>query len=216
MRTTTKSLVVTAVVSLATLTAACGSSGSEGAVSGDASSTKPGGEAVNPAADLVGAGCADYTKAVPDGAGSIDGMAKDLVVTAASNNPMLKTFTKAVSGQVNADVDLVDLLDGGEYTVFAPVDDAFAKLPAGTLDTLAEEAGGTTLSGLLTHHVIPKRIAPADLDGTFTTLDGVDLTITGSGDDIRVGDRASVICGGVQTANATVYLVDTVLVPPAA
>jgi uncharacterized surface protein with fasciclin (FAS1) repeats len=216
MRTITKTLVITAVVSLATLTAACGSSDSEGTASGDASSTKTDGEAVSPAADLVGAGCADYTKAVPDGAGSIDGMAKAPVVTAASNNPLLKTLTKAVSGQVSSDVDLVDLLNGGEYTVFAPVDDAFAKLPAGTLDTLAKEAGGTTLSGILMHHVIPKRIAPADLDGTFTTLDGGDLTITGSGDDIRVGDRAAVICGGVQTANATVYLVDTVLMPPAA
>ena len=220
MRTTTKSFAVTAVASLAMFTAACGSSDSEGdaaAPSDDtATSAAPSEDAADPAADLVGAGCAEYAKAVPDGAGSVSGMSQDPVATAASNNPLLKTLTKAVSGQVNPDVDLVDTLNGGEFTVFAPVDDAFGKIPADTIDTLAKEAGGKTLSSILTYHVIPERIAPADIDGTFKTVNGADLTITGSGDDIKVGDQAAVICGGVQTANATVYLIDTVLMPPAA
>jgi uncharacterized surface protein with fasciclin (FAS1) repeats len=218
MRTTTKSFAVAAVASLALFTAACGSSDSDGdaaAPSGDtATSAAPSSDA-DPAADLVGPGCADYAKAVPDGAGSVSGMAQDPVATAASNNPLLKTLTAAVSGKVNPDVDLVDTLNGGEFTVFAPVDDAFAKIPADTIDTLSKEAGGKTLSSILTYHVIPERIAPADIDGTFKTVNGADLTITGSGDDIKVGDQAAVICGGVQTANATVYLIDTVLMPPA-
>ena len=222
MRTTTKSFAVAAVASLALFTAACGSSDSEGDASAPsddtATSAAPSEDssAADPAADLVGPGCADYAKAVPDGKGSVSGMSQDPVATAASNNPLLTTLVKAVSGQVNPDVDLVDTLNGGEFTVFAPVDDAFAKIPADTIDTLAKEAGGTTLSSILTYHVIPERIAPADIDGTFKTVNGADLTITGSGDDIKVGDQASVICGGVQTANATVYLIDTVLMPPAA
>ena len=220
MRTTTKSFAVAAVASLALFTAACGSSDSEGssaAPSDEATSAAPSDDssAADPAADLVGPGCADYAKAVPDGKGSVSGMSQDPVATAASNNPLLTTLVKAVSGQVNPSVDLVDTLNGGEFTVFAPVDDAFAKIPAATIDTLAKEAGGTTLSSILTYHVIPERIAPADIDGTFKTVNGADLTITGSGDDIKVGDQAAVICGGVQTANATVYLIDTVLSPPA-
>jgi len=220
MRTHTKSFAVAAVASLALFTAACGSSDSEGdaaAPSDEATSASPSADSsdADPAADLVGPGCADYAKAVPDGAGSVSGMSQDPVATAASNNPLLTTLVKAVSGQINPDVDLVDTLNGGEFTVFAPVDDAFAKIPADTIDTLAKEAGGTTLSSILTYHVIPERIAPADIDGTFKTVNGADLTITGSGDDIKVGDQAAVICGGVQTANATVYLIDTVLMPPA-
>jgi uncharacterized surface protein with fasciclin (FAS1) repeats len=222
MRTTTKSFAVAAVASMALFTAACGSSDSEGGAAAPADDTATSAApsedagAADPAADLVGAGCSDYAKAVPDGAGSVSGMAQDPVATAASNNPLLTTLVKAVSGQVNPDVDLVDTLNGGEFTVFAPVDDAFAKIPADTIDTLAKEAGGTTLSSILTYHVIPERIAPADIDGTFETVNGAELTITGSGDDIKVGDQAAVICGGVQTANATVYLIDTVLMPPAA
>ena len=82
-------------------------------------------------AGLVGPGCADYAKAVPDGAGSVSGMSQDPVATAASNNPLLKTLVQAVSGQLNPDVNLVDTLNGDEFTVFAPVDDAFAKLDPG-------------------------------------------------------------------------------------
>ena len=84
----------------------------------------------------VGPGCADYAKAVPSGAGSVDGMAQDPVAVAASNNPLLKTLVAAVSGKLNPKVNLVDTLDGGEFTVFAPVDSAFAKVPAATLAKL--------------------------------------------------------------------------------
>ncbi|SMH29918.1 Uncaracterized surface protein containing fasciclin (FAS1) repeats [Rathayibacter oskolensis] len=169
---------------------------------------------MDPAANLVGPGCASYAETVPDGAGSVAGMALDPVATAASNNPLLTTLTSAVSGQLNPDVDLVDTLNGSEFTVFAPVDDAFAKLDAATLATLQTPEGAETLSSILTYHVVPGQIAPDDIDGTHTTVQGGDVTVTGSGDDIKVND-ASVICGGVQTANATVYLIDTVLTPPA-
>jgi uncharacterized surface protein with fasciclin (FAS1) repeats len=213
MRTTrSKTLAVAAVALLSLSTAACGSDSDGGdAKASDTSTTDTKADA---GADLVGPGCADYAKAVPDGAGSVDGMAQDPVATAASNNPLLKTLVAAVSGQLNPKVDLVDTLNGGEFTVFAPVDDAFAKLPADTVKTLGTAAGAKTLESVLTYHVVPGQIAPADIDGTLKTVNGADLKVTGSGDDIRVGDQAGVICGGVKTANATVYLIDTVLMPP--
>lgn len=215
MRTTkSKSLAIAAIASLSLFTAACGSSSDDSKASDPATTDATPMDDV--AADLVGPGCADYAKAVPDGKGSVSGMSQDPVATAASNNPLLKTLVAAVSGKLNAKVNLVDTLNGADFTVFAPVDSAFAKLPAATVKTLGSPAGADTLSSILTYHVIPGKILPKDIDGTFKTVNGADLTVKGSGDDISVGDGgAKVICGGVKTANATVYLIDTVLSPPA-
>lgn len=167
---------------------------------------------MDPAANLVGPGCADYAEAVPDGDGSIEGMSADPVAVAASNNPLLTTLVAAVSGGLNPDVDLVDTLNGDEFTVFAPVDDAFAQIDAATIETLKTDSA--LLSSILTYHVVPGQIEPADIAGMHTTVNGADLEVTGSGDALMV-NGANVICGGVQTANATVYLIDSVLLPPA-
>ncbi|WP_223622075.1 fasciclin domain-containing protein [Microbacterium sp. EST19A] len=175
-------------------------------------SAAPSEEAMDPAANLVGSGCAAYAEAVPDGAGSVEGMSKDPVAVAASNNPLLKTLVAAVSGQLNPDVDLVDTLNGDEFTVFAPVDDAFAKIDPATIETLKTDSA--LLSSILTYHVVPGQIAPDEIVGTHPTVQGADLEVTGSGDDLMVNGTSTVICGGVQTANATVYLIDTVLMPP--
>lgn len=165
----------------------------------------------DPAAGLVGPGCAAYAQQVPAGPGSVAGMAVDPVATAASNNPMLTTLTKAVSGQLNPQVNLVDTLNGGQFTVFAPTDEAFAKIDPATLERLATDT--PLLTSILTYHVVPGQ-APADkVVGTHTTAQGADVTVTGQGNDLKVND-ASVVCGGVRTANATVYLIDTVLMPP--
>lgn len=172
--------------------------------------TPTGMEMPDPAADLVGPGCAAYAEAVPDGAGSIVGMAADPVAVAASNNPLLTTLVAAVSGGVNADVDLVDTLNGGEFTVFAPVDEAFAAVDADTMAAL--QADAELLTSILTYHVIDGQILPGDLPGEQTTLNGATVTVAGSGDALTV-NGANVICGGVHTANATVYLIDAVLVP---
>ena len=217
MRTTTKSraLAITAVASLSLFTAACGSSDDSSSSDKSSAESSSSSDSMDAGSDLVGPGCADYAKQVPDGAGSVEGMAQDPVATAASNNPLLKTLVQAVSGQLNPDVDLVDTLNGGEFTVFAPVDDAFAKLPADTVATLKTPEGAKTLESVLTYHVIPGQIAPDEIDGTHKTVNGADLEVTGSGDDIKVNGNAAVICGGVKTANATVYLIDSVLMPPA-
>ena len=189
-----------------------GSTTDESAMPSMSASPSMSSSAMDPAANLVGPGCADYAAAVPSGSGSVAGMAADPVATAASNNPLLKTLTASVSGQLNPDVNLVDTLNGSEFTVFAPVDDAFAKIPAATIDGLKTDSA--TLTKILTYHVVPGQIAPDAIDGTHTTVEVQDVTVSGSGDSIKVND-ANVICGGVQTANATVYLIDSVLMPPA-
>lgn len=163
-------------------------------------------------ASMVGTGCAGYAKQVPTGPGSVAGMAQDPVAVAASNNPMLTTLTSAVAGKLNPQVNLVDTLDGGEFTVFAPTDAAFAKLPPSTVDGLKTDSAG--LTNILTYHVVPGQLSPAAVDGTHKTAQGQSLTVTGSGNDMKV-NGASVVCGGVHTANATVYMIDTVLTPPA-
>ena len=175
-------------------------------------SSAPAPATMDPAANLVGPGCEGYATAVPTGAGSIQGMSQDPVAVAASNNPLLTTLVAAVSGQLNPDVDLVDTLNGDEFTVFAPVDEAFAKIDAATIEALGTDS--ETLSAILTYHVLPGQIEPADIAGTHTTVQGAQLSVTGSGESWKVND-ANVICGGVQTGNATVYLIDTVLLPPA-
>ncbi|MDR6437782.1 putative surface protein with fasciclin (FAS1) repeats [Paenarthrobacter nicotinovorans] len=166
--------------------------------------------AMDPAANLVGPGCAGYAAQVPDGAGSVTGMAKDPVAVAASNNPLLKTLTAAVSGKLNPKVDLVSTLNGSEFTVFAPVDDAFAKIDPATIETLKTD--DALLSKILTYHVIPGQLTPDQIVGTHKTVQGGEVTVAGTKDALTV-DGANVICGGVQTANATVYLVDSVLMP---
>ncbi|HET6856681.1 MAG TPA: fasciclin domain-containing protein [Streptomyces sp.] len=143
-----------------------------------------------------------------DGAGSFDGMAKDPVATAASNNPELSTLVTAVKK-----AGLVDTLNNAEnITVFAPTNAAFAKIPKADLDkVLADKA---TLTKILTYHVVGEKLAPKQLEkGTYPTLQKSTLTTAGSGESYTVNDTSKVVCGNVPTANATVYIVDTVLMP---
>ncbi|WP_030677302.1 fasciclin domain-containing protein [Streptomyces sp. NRRL B-1347] len=143
-----------------------------------------------------------------DGAGSFDGMAKDPVATAASHNPALSTLVTAVKK-----AGLVDTLNNAEnITVFAPTNDAFAKIPKKDLDKVLSDKA--QLTGLLTYHVVGQRLTPADLeDGSFATLEKSKLSTSGSGESYKVNDSADVVCGNVKTANAHVYLIDTVLMP---
>jgi uncharacterized surface protein with fasciclin (FAS1) repeats len=153
-----------------------------------------------------GAACS----AVPaDGAGSFEGMAADPVATAASNNPALSTLVTAVTA-----AGLGDTLNTTEdITVFAPTNDAFAAVPTETLDAAMADPTGL-LTQVLTYHVVPGRLAPDALAGTHTTLQGADLEVAGTGEDFTINGTAVVVCGNVQTANATVYIIDGVLLPP--
>ncbi|MEV5970187.1 fasciclin domain-containing protein [Streptomyces sp. NPDC051921] len=152
-----------------------------------------------------GPACAGVPK---EGAGSFDGMAKDPVATAASNNPALSTLVTAVK-----QAGLVDTLNNAEnITVFAPTNDAFAKIPKADLDkVLADKA---TLTKILTYHVVGQKLTPKQLEnGSFETLQKGMITTTGSGESYKVNDTANVVCGNVKTANANVYIIDTVLMP---
>jgi uncharacterized surface protein with fasciclin (FAS1) repeats len=157
------------------------------------------------AAQTFGPACAATPE---DGPGSFDGMAMDPVATAASNNEALTTLVSAVDA-----AGLVDTLnDADGITVFAPVNDAFAAIPEEDLNAVL--ADQDMLTGILTYHVVGERISPDQLaEGTFETLQGGTVTTAGSGESFTVNNEAAVVCGNVQTANATVYLIDTVLMP---
>ncbi|WP_030267006.1 fasciclin domain-containing protein [Streptomyces sp. NRRL B-24484] len=205
--------VLLAVGSLALGLGGCSSSGSDYSAGADSAATamqSPDGQV--PAAQAAPAGGAQPFGAacasVPSqGAGSFAGMAQDPVATAASNNPALSTLVAAVTK-----AGLVDTLNSAQnITVFAPTNDAFAKIPKADLDAvLADKA---KLTKILTYHVVPERLAPAALPGEHKTLEGGKVRATGSGEDFTVNGKAKVVCGNVRTANATVHIVDTVLMP---
>jgi uncharacterized surface protein with fasciclin (FAS1) repeats len=162
--------------------------------------------------DPVGAGAGTFgpgCSAIPtSGDGSFGTMATRPVATAAAGDPLLRTLAAALT-----ETGLARTMDAAAgLTVLAPTDDAFAKLPSQTLDeVLADRA---LLTRLLRHHVIRGRLAPDQLAGRHTTLAGDTLEVAGSGEDFTVtGNDAHVLCGNIPTANATVYLIDTVLVP---
>lgn len=152
-----------------------------------------------------GPACSSVPKS---GAGSFDGMAKDPVATAASNNPELSTLVTAVKK-----AGLVDTLNNAkDITVFAPTNDAFAKIPKADLDKVLNDKA--QLTKILTYHVVGKKVTPQQLEnGSFETLEKSKLTTAGSGTEYKVNDTSNVVCGNVPTANATVYIVDTVLMP---
>ena len=163
-------------------------------------------------AHLVGPGCAAYAQQVPTGPGSVGELAKVPVATAAANSPVLSTLAAALSGGLNPQVNLVNTLNGGQFTVFAPTNDAFAKIDAATLDKLKTDSA--LLTSILTYHVVAGQVGPDQVVGTHKTVQGANVTVSGMGDHLTV-NNANVVCGGIPTTNATVYLIDTVLLPPA-
>ncbi|WNV75344.1 fasciclin domain-containing protein [Geodermatophilus sp. DSM 44513] len=220
----TRTALLTAASALALTMTACGAeeaasdaAGSAGsaassAAGGGSSSSAPSSSAMPVSEEPFGEGCS----AVPaDGEGSFQGMTDDPVATAASNNPALSTLVQAVTA-----ANLGDTLNTtDDITVIAPANPAFEALPAGTLETVL--ADNAQLTAILTHHVLQGRLSPDQLAGEQTDINGDPVTITGSGEMFTIegtvtGTPASVICGNVQTANATVYIVDQVLAPPAA
>jgi uncharacterized surface protein with fasciclin (FAS1) repeats len=149
--------------------------------------------------------------AVPaDGEGSFTGMADDPAATAASNNPELTTLVQAVSA-----AGLVDTLNGeGPFTIFAPVNSAFAAIPAADLNAVL--ADKEMLTSILTLHVVgDEQLDAAMLEesSSVTTLNGETISVATDGDVITLDGTAKVVCGNIKTANATVYLIDTVMMP---
>jgi uncharacterized surface protein with fasciclin (FAS1) repeats len=115
---------------------------------------------------------------------------------------------------------LVDTLEGkGPFTVFAPTNAAFAKLPAGTVDTLVKPENKATLTKILTYHVVPGKLEASDLtDGKkLKTVQGEELTIRRSGDTVMIidakGGSSTVTIPDVNQSNGVIHVVDTVLMP---
>lgn len=211
LRTRTLGLAALALTASMSLTA-CGSgngtSASDGATSTSDSpspSESPSPSASDsPVADgPFGPACAQVPTS---GQGSVQGMADDPVATAASNNPLLTTLVKAVT-----QAGLVDTLNSADgITVFAPTNEAFAKIPMKDLNALL--ANKKALTQVLTHHVVGGRLGPDQVAGTLDTLNKDTITVEGSGENFTA-EGANVVCGNVQTANATVYLIDSVMMP---
>jgi transforming growth factor-beta-induced protein len=210
--------LATAVAALAALTlvgAACGGDDDDSAATPAAATAPSSPMTAAPDAQSAvmlepsGSACG----AVPtDGEGSFEGMADDPAATAASNNPQLTTLVAAVQA-----AGLVDTLNGaGPFTIFAPVNGAFEKIPTADLDAVL--ANTDLLTSILTYHVVAGQMSSADLAtaGMVTTVNGADVTVAKQGDQLVLnGGAATVVCQDVPTANATVYLIDSVLMPPA-
>ncbi len=207
--------IVTAVFALSLGLAACGDDDDSGSdANHDTSSSAPadnsGAEGADPAAQTFGDGCS----LIPtSGDGSFTGMVQDPVGTAASTNPLLKTLTAAV-GAVEG---LGDTLNSAEaLTVFAPADPAFAEIPMadlnGLLEGAAQDGMESDLATVLTYHVVAGQLDPASVVGEQESLQGGTLNVEGDESGMTV-NGANVLCGNIPTANATVYVIDTVLTP---
>jgi uncharacterized surface protein with fasciclin (FAS1) repeats len=206
-----KLTAVAAAVAFSASLAACGGSddsGSDGAAAAPTMTTAaapPSSAATMDSMVNFGPGCS-AVPTDPSDKGSFQSMSQVPVATAASGNPLLSTLVSAVK-----QAGLVDSLNSADgITVFAPTNDAFKKIPETTLKKVL--ADKKTLTSILTYHVVKGKLTPADIAGPHATLQGGEVTVTGSGDSWKVND-ASVVCGNVQTANANVYIIDTVLMP---
>jgi uncharacterized surface protein with fasciclin (FAS1) repeats len=201
-------LAVTSMLAgaLALTAAACGSSSPRTAAASGASvsSTHHPMASHSAAATTFGSDCG----MVPaTGMGSLHGMSMDPVVTAASHNPLLTTLAADVKT-----AGLTGALDSMHaVTVFAPEDTAFGKLPASEMTMMHSTA---ELAKILKYHVVSGRVTPAELAHgmTLTTLEGDTLKASKMGAVYEV-NNADVICGNIQTANATVYIINKVLIP---
>ncbi len=193
---------------------ACGSdSNDSSSSSGGSSATTMMDSSTTMMASLTSANFGPGCAAVPtSGAGSFDMMAEEPAATAASGNPALSTLVSAVTA-----AGLGDTLNGeGPFTIFAPTNDAFAKIPAATLSSVLADPSGA-LTKILTYHVIAGQSLNAEQladAGTEKTVEGSEVTIAKAGDTIEINGTSAVVCGNVKVGNGTVQIIDTVLMPP--
>lgn len=197
-------VAVTGIIAgaLALTAAACGSS-SAGAAPG-ASSTHHPMASHSAASAAFGPDCGMLPTA---GMGSMHGMSMDPVVTAAAHNPLLTTLAADVkTAGLTGDLNSMHTI-----TVFAPANTAFAKLPASAMTMMHSN---TELAKILKYHVVSGQVTPAELAHgmTLTTLEGDTLKTSKMGAAYEV-NNANIICGNLHTANATVYIINKVLIP---
>ena len=168
-----------------------------------------------PAADGMGADTAAMEPAAPAAAGT--------VVTVAQGNPDFTTLVSAVQA-----AELVDTLNGaGPFTVFAPTNAAFQKIPAATRESLMAPAGKEDLTGILTYHVVPGNVSAAALaeqitagggSAQLTTVQGGTLTARSNADGSitltdAAGNTSRVVQADVAATNGVIHAIDTVVMP---
>ena len=213
-RTTRTTALATLALTLSLGLAACGNEDDDANESSSATtSASPSPTASDmmetPAAGASGEAFGPGCDALPtSGPGSPEEMAKAPVATAASGNELLSTLVAAVK-----EADLVETLDSAEaLTLFAPTNEAFEAVGEDALNDLL--ADKEQLTKVLTHHVVAGQLGPDAVGGTHETLNGDTIEVKGSGTEWTVADEeANVVCGNVATANATVYVIDKVLLP---
>ncbi len=132
----------------------------------------------------------------------------DIVDTAvAAGN--FKTLAAALTA-----AGLVETLKGpGPFTVFAPTDEAFAKLPEGTVEDLLKPENKEKLTAVLTYHVVPGKVMAADVKpGDVTTVEGSTATITADGGKVMI-DKAEVTATDIEASNGVIHVIDAVIMP---
>jgi len=134
---------------------------------------------------------------------------QDIVMTAVAAGSF-KTLAAALQA-----AGLVDTLKGtGPFTVFAPTDEAFAKLPAGTVENLLKPENKAKLQAVLTYHVVPGRVTASDVTklSSAKTVNGQAVTVAASTGVVMV-DQAKVTQADVMASNGVIHVIDTVLLP---
>ena len=138
-------------------------------------------------------------------------MKKDIVDTAVEAGSF-NTLVAAVKA-----AELVDTLKGeGPFTVFAPTDDAFAKLPEGTLDELLKPENKEKLQAILTYHVVAGKVMAADVVGleSATTVQGADIAIEVKDGEVILNGASKVVTTDIETSNGVIHVIDSVILPP--
>ena len=133
----------------------------------------------------------------------------DIVHTAASSE-QFSTLVAAVKA-----ADLAEVLSGeGPFTVFAPTDAAFAKLPDGTVESLLLPENKERLAAILTYHVVPGAIYAKDVSGTskVKTVEGSEVEVKRDGDAVMI-DGANVVTADIEASNGVIHVIDTVIIP---
>lgn len=161
--------------------------------------------------DPQGSGCDTIKAELPAGTENFDGFAAQPASVALTNLPQLSTFSSAINGGLNPEVNVAAVLDNGPYVVFAPTDTAFAALPPEQLEAL--KADPAALLSVVYYHMALGYLGPDDVHGKLTSQQGAQITVTGTGGDIKVDDVAKVVCAGITGENAKIYMIDTVLDP---
>jgi uncharacterized surface protein with fasciclin (FAS1) repeats len=137
------------------------------------------------------------------------------IVDIAAANSDFSTLVSAVKA-----AGLAETLTGsGPFTVFAPTESAFAKLPAGTLDSLVKPENKQQLSNILTYHVVPAKVMAGDVKpGAVKTVNGAELTIAVNGPNVTLtdgqGNAANVVKADIAGSNGVIHVIDSVLLPP--